>query len=447
MAELAIRNQSARSVRNIIDYIEDDNFQNRNLEQLRIRLLYLEEQWALFANNNNHLIANPEDIDDIAIHQNVFNELEPLYLEAKAILNTRIQELQPVHQNIVQQPQINPVQNQQPIVVHVQGAKQIENTWGEFDGNLTHWQEFHDMFKAAVHDNEQITPAFKFQYLKKSLKGIAADALGNWQLTDNNYVEAWARLKQLYEQKYQTGKELVRKLFNLQKLDRASGAMLQKLSNTTHEVIRQLRALEFPIDQCDFMLVYIIHDKLDAETGKDWEFARRTEIPTINELLTFLDRQAKVLTASQSIEQPKEQTENRKRISVSSESKFSSKRAKFEIPKSKEQCKSCGEAHLLHKCPKFTKMNLQTRKKFVKEKELCRNCLKAGHMMKDCFGRACLRCDVKHNSLLCEENPLNKAVMSLQVKKSGNEKKGNHEQNKTVKSNRPGRKCKNNQKQ
>lgn len=188
MAELANRNQSARSVRNIIDYVEDDNFQNRNAEQLNTRLVYLEEQWARFANNNNYLIANPDDPDDVEIHQQLFEELEPLYLEVKAILKTRIQALQPVLGNVVQQPQVIPVQNPQPIVVQVQGAKHFDNTWGEFDGNLTQWQEFHDMFKTAVHDNEQITPAFKFQHLKKSLKGKAAAALGNWQLTDNNYI-------------------------------------------------------------------------------------------------------------------------------------------------------------------------------------------------------------------------------------------------------------------
>lgn len=416
MAELANRNQSARSVRNIIDYIEDENFQNRNYEQLDTRLTYLQEQWAIFAVNNNHLIANPEDQDDIEIHQRLFNELEPLYLEAKAILKNRLQALQPVQENVVQQPPVNQVQNPQQIVVQVQGTKNVENTWGEFDGNLTNWQEFHDMFKTAVHDNEQITPAFKFQHLKKSLKGKAAEALGNWQLTDNNYLEAWARLKELYEQKYQTGKELVRKLFTVQKLERASGAMLQKLCNTAHEVIRQLRALEFPIDHCDFMLVYIIHDKLDAETSKAWEFARQTEVPAVHELLTFLDRQAKVLAASQGMERPKEQFDFRKRISVTNESKFVAKRPRFEIPNIREPCKLlCNEAHPLHRCPKFIKLPLASRKKYVREHTLCRNCLKETHWSKDCPAKACLRCNAKHNSLLCDENPLNKTVMSIQT--------------------------------
>lgn len=429
MADFAIRNQSARSIRDIIDYIEDDNFQNRNYEQLQTRLVHLQEQWVAFANSNNQLIAHPEDDDDVQIHQNLYIELEPLYLEAKATLKNRLQELQQVHQNIVQQPQINPVQNQQPIAVQIQNNKSLEHTWGEFDGNLTHWQSFHDFFKAAVHDNEQLTPAYKFQYLKKSLKGKAAAALGDWQLTDNNYAEAWARLKQLYEQKYQTGKELVRKLMNLQKLDKSSGSMLQKLSNTTHEVIRQLRALEYPIEQCDFMLVFIIHERLDPETSKDWEFARRSETPTINELLTFLDRQAKVLTVSQA-GTSKEQ-ENKKRISITSESKFVAKRSKFEIPTQKranEHCKLCKEVHPLHKCPAFAKFNLSQRQTFVKEKELCQNCLKGNHVYKDCFAKPCMRCNVKHNSLLCPDSPMNK--VGLPVIETKATRKSNRSKNK-----------------
>lgn len=187
--------------------------------------------------------------------------------------------------------------------------------------------------------------------------------------------------------------------------------MLQKMSNTTHEVIRQLRALEFPVDHCNFVFVYMVHEKLDQETSKDWEFARQSETPTVNELLTFLDRQAKVLTVSQTGSQSKEH-ENQKRFSVSNESKFVPKRPKFEPPASNrfnEQCKAlCKEVYPLHRCPKFHKLNLTQRKSFVKEKELCRNCLKGKHWSKDCTLKACLRCNIKHNSLLCPESPMNR---------------------------------------
>lgn len=74
----------------------------------------------------------------------------------------------------------NEHQNVQPPLWQFPSWKSLEKTWGDFDGTLIQWQGFHDRFKSAVHDNEQIPRAFKFQYLQNSLKGKAAAALGEW---------------------------------------------------------------------------------------------------------------------------------------------------------------------------------------------------------------------------------------------------------------------------
>lgn len=116
--------------------------------------------------------------------------------------------------------------------------------------------------------------AFKFLNLQNSLKGRAAAALGEWALTDANYNEAWERLKQLFERKYHTSHELLWKFNNLPTLERASGFMLQKFSNVTHEVLRQLRAMNHPVEHYDLIFVHALHDKLDPETRKAWELYR-----------------------------------------------------------------------------------------------------------------------------------------------------------------------------
>lgn len=63
-------------------------------------------------------------------------------------------------------------------------------------------------------------------------------------------------------------------------------------------------------------------------------------------------------------------------------------------------------------------MNLPERRKQVKEKELCYNCLQTSHTSRDRKLSACKRCDTKHNSLLCSENPLNQAINSVQTAQS-----------------------------
>ena len=46
-----------------------------------------------------------------------------------------------------------------------------------FDGNVLHWQEFWDVFDAAVHQQTAISDVTKFGYLKGSLRGSAASAI------------------------------------------------------------------------------------------------------------------------------------------------------------------------------------------------------------------------------------------------------------------------------
>lgn len=275
-----------------------------------------------------------------------------------------------------------------------------------------------------MHNNEQIPRAFTFQYLQKSLKGRAATALGEWQLSDENYNEAWERLNELYAREYQTGKELLWKFYDLPKLKRASGFMLQKFSNVTHEVLRQLRGLRYPIEHYDLIFVHSIHDKLDPETSKAWELYRYSERPSINEMLKFLDAQAKAMMGVQFLEKrsgretkrrsPEERKPNLKTVSSDNSNKKIN-----EQKSSDEKCKLCNESyHRLYRCEKFKKSNVPERKRIVREHELCNNCLKPFHQSKDCFGKPCMRCYLKHNSLLCPENPQNKIATNVQVKES-----------------------------
>lgn len=203
MAILVARNQSATSIRAIIDFVEDDQFNNRTIVQLYTRMQYLDLQWNSFITNNNQLRAEAVDQNAEQPHMDLFAEIEPLYLETKAIFETRIGELETAaqfqQQNPEQQPQAAQANPQQIIVKVHQPKSNIENTWGEFDGNLTKWRGFCDLFTDHVHNDNDITPAYKFKLLKNSLKGSAATALGDWEITDNNYIEAWNRLKELPE--------------------------------------------------------------------------------------------------------------------------------------------------------------------------------------------------------------------------------------------------------
>lgn len=53
----------------------------------------------------------------------------------------------------------------------------------KFRGDVTAWTTFWDSFKAAVHDNTELTKINKFNYLTSFLEGVAAHSIQGLTLT------------------------------------------------------------------------------------------------------------------------------------------------------------------------------------------------------------------------------------------------------------------------
>lgn len=446
MASLIARNQSRTSILRVIDFVDDDQFIGRNEIQIKNQLDYLVEQWTIFSENNNQLrVESIDNEEEEERHAALFNELEPLFLEAKSTLEVRYGQLVYgnglLNDNDQQNPHIFQQQLQPPqqIVVKIdQPKREVDNTWGEFNGNFTKWRGFCDLFTDRVHNDNALSNAHKFRLLKTSLKGGAATALGDWELSDNNYLEAWGRLKEIYEQTYLTGKQLLQRLNAFSKLDKATNGNLQRLSNTGNEVFRQLRALQYPVENLDFIFIFILHDKLDDETGIKWNLERNGDFPTLMEFTSFLDRQARAL-ATVTYDKQKSSTskEAQKRGKVSDRATFNAKKSKNDSAETKihnpPTCVVCKSAHTLFRCADFAKLTLTKKRQIVKTHNLCHNCLRDGHVSRDCKLNACFRCNLKHNSLLCNEDPKNKQTTSTStsaatVTRSARKKKTNPKQ-------------------
>ena len=67
-----------------------------------------------------------------------------------------------------------------------------------FKGDVTGWTTFWDTFKAAVHDNTDISKIDKFHYLNSSLEGTASKAIQGLGLTEGNYDSAIVLLQERF---------------------------------------------------------------------------------------------------------------------------------------------------------------------------------------------------------------------------------------------------------
>ena len=69
-----------------------------------------------------------------------------------------------------------------------------------FRGDVLRWQEFWDMFEAAI-DRSDYAPVDKLNYLKSKLTGEALEAVSGYQLTNENYPVVVGVLKQRFGNK------------------------------------------------------------------------------------------------------------------------------------------------------------------------------------------------------------------------------------------------------
>lgn len=83
-------------------------------------------------------------------------------------------------------------------------------------------------------------------------------------------------------------------------------------------------------------------------------------------------------------------------------------RAEIYIRRPGQGCPMCGEEHRMIRCAPFKQLTLQEKWYYALNGGVCLNCLRWGHSSFRCIQEgACHRCGLRHNSLLCPQNPDN----------------------------------------
>lgn len=440
MADIFRRTTHVNAIRAILAFVRGNEFDGASLERANIQLRNLNRFYQEFTAVHMGLIGGNINQAEYDEHERLKATIENEVVECEEALTRKINGLQQANQ-----PAPVVAQQQQPQVIQIEGlnrllAQKVENVWGEFDGTQWKWAQFKDLFRAAVHDNEHLSGAQKFQFLQKSLKGDAKEAVGYWQVTDDNYQHAYERLCNLYDRPHQAATELLNRIYDLEDLKGPSSKGLQHLSNVANDVKRQMTALNYRTEHWDVMFITILQRKLDNESKKDWEIQRGPEEPTLDAMLRFIENRARALS-NLKVEFDyskvhKGNHENRKRFG--DKQSYHGPPKKPFTPTNSEQinrsssnrivCAFCEGSHFTRMCNKYTVKDCAGREKMVKDKKLCINCLAPGHFAKNCVQGGCKRCEnKKHNSTLCPANPFlsqSHNIMSNKVKKEKKNSKG-----------------------
>ncbi|GAB1860475.1 hypothetical protein CAJAP_01554 [Camponotus japonicus] len=264
-----------------------------------------------------------------------------------------------------------------------------------FPGNCEDWYTFYDTFEKLINANPGLSEIQKFHYLRSSLGDEAAEVIKAFEITTENYIEAWELLIERYDNRRRIVQGHIKSFFELPSMLKENHTELHALLDGVCKHLRALKALERPVDAWDDLVIHLVISKLDMTTKKEWETSRTdSSIPTFKQLKDFLLQRCLALEAIAS----KSTTSIGAGNNVTS---HKSKRTVANATTANLACECCKENHFLYQCESFKKLPVDKRFKIVKGSHLCINCLRTSkHQAKNCPSSSYRKCQGTHNTLL-----------------------------------------------
>ncbi len=185
-------------------------------------------------------------------------------------------------------------------------------------------------------------------------------------ITDANFLEAWNLLKDLYDNNRDILFALLKKVIYQSPVSKKCPKAIRKFIDTSLECVRSLSVLGQDTDKMSSILDFIIMEKMDADTQREFtKTFKGSIIPFFKEVIDFLENHvSSLLTVSGKSGQPVK-------------SNYGSKN---NLNKKNIKCPMCTDAHMLPKCGKFLALTPSDREQWVKSKKMCLNCFSGRNM-------------------------------------------------------------------
>lgn len=365
----------------------DNNPAEQPKTDITNRLTYLEATWIEYQ-ECHRLIVEAVDEDEVEEEEAEIEEAEGRYFTIKSKLQTILKDDDDGSSSAASQPSVQANGPHQSI--SVADIKLPRLDLPKFSGDVLQWTSFHDLFTSMVH-NQVISNSQKLQYLKISLTGEAATLIQSFDVTDANYVEAWSILKTRYQNERFLIQSHLQSLFSQQQLREESSPRLRNLIDHTNKCVRALQLMGLPTDDWDSFLVFIVTDRMDSDSRRQWELHHQgSSYPSYAVLQSFVEQRCRALDSTASARSKGQTRPHTPKNTVSSH-----------LSLSDISCVVCQENHPLHQCPKFGSMDSKERQAVVRVGNLCFNCLRPNHSLRNCQSKStCRKCGLKHHSLL-----------------------------------------------
>lgn len=287
----------------------------------------------------------------------------------------------------------------------------------KFSGRYTEWTSFRDLFTSLIHNNPNLDDVQKLHYLKGHLIGEAESLLKNIPITDKNYTVCWTQLTNRYDNKKYLSNNILRRFMSQKSLTHESSSSIKELLDNMNECLSALQNIGIDVGNWDIIVIYIISQRLDPESRKQWESKASDSdgLPSLSVFRTFLEHRFRSLEFLDVKHRPKSTVSNKVNVSHISNTKTSNVSEQFTYC-----CQYCKANHKLMNCKEFARADYNRRHSFVQTSRLCFNCLGANHSVFSCRQTTrCRICKRKHHSLLHPPNQENIEAENVESSDNG----------------------------
>ncbi|XP_049884023.1 uncharacterized protein LOC126379357 [Pectinophora gossypiella] len=298
----------------------------------------------------------------------------------------------------------------------------------KFSGRYENWLEFRDTFTSLIHSNESIDEINKFHYLRASLEGSAAVVIQSMEFSASNYNVAWKLLRERFDNKRLLVQNHVSALFNIENITKECSITLKLLIDQLNKNIRALQSLGEPVHHWDTLLIYIITQKLDAKTFREWEehkgSTQKDDSITFDSFITFIRQRADLIETLELSRNQSNKSNNKIKTMVSIQGNPNTTSNTTGSQSSCKVCPKCKNDHNLSQCPQFLALTNEARLKLLPSYKVCFNCFRSGHFANHCKKPSCKICKRRHNTLIhlseprTNNNVQNQNVTSIETEPS-----------------------------
>ncbi|KAL0839938.1 hypothetical protein ABMA28_016553 [Loxostege sticticalis] len=279
-----------------------------------------------------------------------------------------------------------------------------------FDGKTQNWPKFYESFKSNIHNNNQLTDSQRVQYLVGKLTNDALKFTAGIVPTGETYNIIWESLVKKFQDKRALGTHYLNNILDSKGCINTSNSLDTFIGMYTSSVaaLKQL-GIE---DLSDFILFHCALRKIDSQTVQAFELAFRSkEIPSYNDLVSFVQDQAKILQRSSnnnsarasnsgaSASKPSTNQSSRPQTYKS----FVASNEGVSTTSPTKSCEFCNKTdHTIYACSQFKNLSSpRARFEFIKSKHGCVNCLSGSHTVTSCKStHVCDICKKKHHTYL-----------------------------------------------